>query len=724
MVKIDRLSGEAARDGDDSVDIGKLVLQIVVGKWWIALCVTLSILVGLFVFAITPKIYQADALIQLESRGGQMSLPTALVELTDTGSATAAEIEIIRSRLVLGQAVAALHLDWQAAPVLMPVIGVAVQRYDLPLFGFKAYARRAESISLDLLQVDPTWVEKPILLTITGSGKFDLTPPDGSILSGQVGVTLNSADRTFSLRVASLTGTVGRQFIIMQRDEFNSIITLRTNLTVEETGRGSNILKLRYKSDSAIDAQKVLNAISEAYVRQNIARGTADADSGLQFLNTQLPAAEKAVRDAEVALNDYRRKAQVVDLSFESQALLTQTGKLNTDLQTLQLQEDEIKQRYTPNHPVYRQLLNNRARLEAQLAQLNGEAESLPETQRNVLNMTHKLELAQELYTRLQTQAQNVAVMKASKIGSVRIIDLAQATSEPIAPRGSLILILAAMLGSILGVALVLLRAWLHRGVQDAEQIEKLGLPVFATVNYVLTAESSRSNKTDRLPILAITDPTNLAIEAFRSLRTSLHFGMLDAANNSLVMTSAAPGAGKSFTSVNLAVVMAEGGQRVCLIDGDMRRGHLRNFFGQAKNTAGLSEFLSGEKTLSEVMLKGPVEGLSFIGTGHFPPNPAELLMRPRMVELLSLLNKDYDIVIIDAPPTLAVTDPVLLGRIAGSLLVIVRHEATLIGEVDAVQRTMETAGVKITGAVLNAYNPRKATGSQYSYRYDYKSLK
>jgi len=248
-------------------------------------------------------------------------------------------------------------------------------------------------------------------------------------------------------------------------------------------------------------------------------------------------------------------------------------------------------------------------------------------------------------------------------------------------------------------------------------------LPVFATVNYVRSADTSRDKKRDSHPILAISDPGNLAIEAFRSLRTSLHFGMLDATTKSIVMTSPAPSTGKSFTAVNLAVVMAQGGQRVCLIDADLRRGHLRKYFNQPKNAAGLAQYLAEEKTFEEIIQKGPVEGLSFIASGRYPPNPAELLMRPMMEDLLKRMDKDFDIILIDSPPVLAVTDPAVLGRISGGTLIVARYGATQVGAIEATQRTLEGAGVKITGAILNGYEPKGNTGYRYnySYRYDYR---
>lgn len=710
----------------DTIDIVRIFSQLWASKSLIGICVGVGIFFGLFIYSITPKTYQADTLLQLESQSSQMGLPSALLGLSGGGPQSATEIEIIRSRLVLGQAVAALNLDWMARPVLMPIIGVAVQRYDMPIpdFGFfRAYARRAESISLDLLQVEPDWIGRPMRLTITGEGTFDVELPTGTVLSGRVGETLNDADKTFGLRVSDLVGSVGRQFIIMQRDELDVLKSLQNSLIISEKSRGSGILELKYRASSDIEAQRVLNAISDAYVKQNVLRRTANADNGLQFLDSQLTIAEQNVRKAQEELTDYSRKTKVLDLSFESNTLWTQTERVNTALQELQVQEDDIKQRYTINHPVYQKLLNNRAHLEKQLADLQKEAERLPETQRNVLTMTRKLELAQDAYLELQKRAQEAEVMRASTIGSVRVVDLAHGAESPVAPRGSLILVVTTLLCGLIGVTLVLVRAWLRRGVQSAKQIEALGMAVFATVNYVPSADSKQYKKGADQSIVALADPTNIAVEAFRSLRTSLHFGMLDATTNSLVVTSSAPGVGKSFSAVNLATVMAQGGQRVCLIDADMRRGHLRKFFKQPKNGLGLADYLAEVKTLDEVLIKTPIEGLSVICSGAYPPNPADLLVRSRMQELLRLLNERFDMVILDAPPVLAVTDAVLLGRVAGGILLIARHDVTPIGEIEVTKRTLEAAGLKVTGAVLNGFDPSKVGGGDsYSYRYDYKS--
>ena len=208
-----------------------------------------------------------------------------------------------------------------------------------------------------------------------------------------------------------------------------------------------------------------------------------------------------------------------------------------------------------------------------------------------------------------------------------------------------------------LGTALVLLRGWLRRRVQGPTKIERMGLPVFATINYSSLADTRGSRKGD-MPILAISQPTDLTIEAFRSLRTSLHFGMLDAQTPTLTIPSTHPGAGKSFLAANLAVVAAEAGQRVCLIDADLRRGQLRCYFGLPRNHPGPAEVLAGDLEPEAVVQPQSVERLFFIGTGRYPPNPSELLMRPELNRLIDWCAAEFELVLFDTPPVRAMAGP------------------------------------------------------------------
>ena len=711
---------------DDEIDLLALAGQLWRGKWWIAAFAVLAGAIGVFYAVITPPTYRANALLQLEERSGQLALPDAMSSLLDNSPTTNAEIEIVKSRMVLSRAAAEINLDWQIAPQLAPVIGDALTRYDLPvpstLEFMTPFARKGEAARLDLLEVRPDWVGEEIILTAETFGTYRLDLPDGSSLQGRVGETLRDAEKGFALRIGELNAPAGRQYLLTQVSQRKAVDRLRDNLSVSELGRGSNILNLGMTAASPAAAERRLNAIAQAYLAQNISRSSAEAESSLAFVEAQLPEAERAVTAAEEALNAFRTEQESVDLALETESLLTQIASLETELRTLDVEEERLKELYTPNHPSYRQLLNNRARLEERMAELRSESSDLPQTQREIINLTQELELARSVYVELLSRAQELRVLKASSIGNVRILDTAEAGPVPVAPGRSRIVALAVILGLMAGAGVVLLRNMLRKGIEGSDDIEKLGLAVFATVN--LVDDRFRATRhTDKARLLALEDPNSVAVEGLRSLRTGLHYGMLDASTKSIAITSAAPGAGKSFISANLATVAALADQKVCLIDADMRRGSLRHYMGTKRNKPGLAELLAEDATLEDVLGKGPVPDLSFIGTGRFPPNPSELLMRDQFRKLLAELDKSFDLTIIDCPPALAVTDPVIVGRAAGSTIAIIRHTITPLAEVEALTKTLQTGGVSLAGAVLNGFDPRKGKagyGYSYGYRYAY----
>ena len=710
-------------------DLMQLVRQLWAGKYWV---IAFTLVFGVSAYLVaksTPPTFRADALMQLEDNSAQMSLPTSVRELTSGTPRSVTEIEILFSRLVLGQAVADTRTDWIAQPRQVPFIGDAVKQLGLPLpqFGFlRPYANGEEDIELDLLEVPPHWLGRQILLTIASedASRFTLTLPDMREISGQVGQQITDEKLGFGLRVRALQGAEGREFTLAQIDESAAIIGLRSRLSIFERGGQSNILELSLTGGDPREIERVLHAITQAYLRQNISRSAAEAQSSLEFVESQIPEAEAAVRAAENALNAYRQAQQAIDLGFEAQSLLTQVSAIEIELQQLVAQEDELRTRYTSNHPTYQQLLNNRARLEERLERLRSEVGDLPETQREVFNLTRNLELAREVYGQLLNRAQELQVLRASTIGNVRIVDVARVSAIPIAPRERRIIALGVIMGLMAGIGVVFLRLWMRRGVQSAEQIDALGLLVFATINVAPQAENAHKRK-GAIPILALSDPGNLAVEGFRSLRTSLHFAMMDSRTNSVALTSPAPGVGKSFTAVNLAVVAAQAGQRVCLVDADIRRGYLRRYFDIPKSQPGLADYLAGDAKLDKILNPGPIPKLSVITTGHFPPNPSELLMSSNLQDLMAQLDSRFDLIIVDTPPALAVTDPVIVGRQVSSVIAVARFDQTPLREIDAMHRLLRSSGVNVAGAVLNGFDPTRAkvnSGYAYSYRYEYKS--
>ncbi|WP_458791089.1 polysaccharide biosynthesis tyrosine autokinase [Yoonia sp. MH D7] len=715
---------------DDQIEFGQLLADIWAGKFLIAAAVFVAALLAAFTVLKTEPVYQAQAVLQLETRSGAMALPSGMLELFGGNAADSgaeAEMEIMKSRTVMAQAVQALNLQAYAAARPLPYLGLIPAHLGLPdpeIAALQPYQWGNETIRLGEIVVPQAWLGLMMPLTITGPASYDVSLPDGTVATGVLRARLALPAQGFSLIVDELDGPVGRVFDIGRETLPEAVDQLLAAFSVAEAPNRSSVLRIRFAGPDPRQAEVILDAIARSYVDQNIARGAAEVQNSLTFIEQQLPLAEVEVSKAQDALNAYRQQQQSVDVDFETRTLLVQATEIEAQLTAISLQEEDLKKRYTVNHPVYQALLQTKTSLEMQLEGVRSLTSGLPETQKEIFNLTRNLQVSQDVYVQLLSREQELRVVRASSVGSVRVIDTAYSNGKRVAPQIKRTVVLYILIGFAVGIALVLLRRLRRLGICTAQDIEAAGLPVFATINYAPDAATAHKRR-GKLPIFAVTDPDSLVVEALRSLRTSLHFGMLDANTNTVLLTSADPEVGKSFTAVNLATVAAQAGQKVCLIDADLRKGYLRRYFDVEKSTSGLADYLAGETPLDEVLIKTPIEGLSVITTGHYPPNPSELLMRATFETLLQTLNAQFDLIIVDSPPALAVTDPVVIGRFTGTTLLVTRHVTTMMGEVEAVKRMFEIAGVKISGAILNGYKVSEGGGygsRNYNYRYSYKS--
>ncbi|HBQ8586896.1 TPA: polysaccharide biosynthesis tyrosine autokinase, partial [Klebsiella pneumoniae] len=417
-----------------------------------------------------------------------------------------------------------------------------------------------------------------------------------------------------------------------------------------------------------------------------------------------------------------------VDLNLEAKAALDTMVALETQLNELTFKESDIAQQFTKSHPAYISLLEKRGTLLKEKERINQQVQKLPKVQQDVLRLTRDVQVGQEIYLQLLNKVQELNILKAGTVGNVRIIDHAAVKIQPVKPKKSLLVVIATLLGGMLSVALVLIRAAFNRGVEGPDELEKLGVNVYASVPLSAwqTEQTKKQQKGKKLTLLAQHNPADLSIEALRNLRTSLHFAMMEARNNVLMITGPSPAIGKTFITGNLASVIAHGGQKVLLIDADMRKGHLHHYATTASKT-GLSDYLCGQQELQQIIVSGEQLGLDFIARGQVPPNPSELLMHPRFAALLEWASQHYDLVLVDTPPLLAVTDAAIVGRLAGTTLLVARFGVTAAKEIEITQRRLEQNGIEVKGAILNAMEKRAAGyygGSYGYYQYQYESSK
>lgn len=471
--------------------------------------------------------------------------------------------------------------------------------------------------------------------------------------------------------------------------------------------------------------ENILNSISQNYLAQNIARQAAQDAKSLDFLSKQLPQVRTDLDSAEDKLNLYRRQSDSVDLSLEAKSVLDQIVNVDNQLNELTFRESEISQLYTKEHPTYKALMEKRKTLLEEKGKLNKRVSSMPETQQEILRLSRDVESGRAVYMQLLNRQQELNIAKSSAIGNVRIIDDAETQAKPVKPKKILIVLIGIVLGAVVSAGLVLLRVFLRRGIESPEQLEELGINVYASIPVAEAYSKTSGNEkgwrkntvTDIPGFLAIDNPADLAIEAIRGLRTSLHFAMMESRNNILMISGASPNAGKTFVSTNLAAIISQTGKKVLFIDTDMRKGYTHKLFN-TNNNNGLSDILSGKVEAIGSIKNITSAGFDYISRGVVPPNPAELLMHRRFGELLKWASENYDIVILDTPPILAVTDAAIIGNYVGTTLLVARFELNTAKEIDVSIKRFEQSGVVVKGCILNGVV--KKASSYYGYGYNH----
>ncbi|WLG46902.1 polysaccharide biosynthesis tyrosine autokinase [Pseudomonas sp. FP1740] len=729
-------------DDNDEIDLLGLFGTLIDHKWLIAAVTGAFMVTGVAVAVLATPVYQANALLQVEAKKNDLLGFSDVSSMLGKESPSATEMELIKSRSVIGKAVDNLKLDIVIQPMYFPVVGEFLARRFQnknpgeiadPLLGLNSYAWGGESLKIFKLDLPDSQLGKKLTLTTGENGHYTLVDEDDNLLAvSQTGQLFEQ--NGVAVQIEELHAKPGTRFKIIRNSRLTSILDYQEDLGVSERGKESGIIGLALESTDPHQAIKTLNEIAAIYVRQNVERTSAEAAQSLAFLKEQLPVVKKDLEKAGNALNEYQTRSKSVDITLETKAILDQIVGLDTSISELKLQQAEMDRKFTRQHPAYRALLTQIGELSSKQKSLASKVEGLPSTQQELLNLTRDVEVGTAIYTQLLNKSQELDVMRAGTVGNVRLIDTADVNLfQPVKPKKALIVLIATLLGGFLAVALVLIRKALSRGLESPEAIEQLGLPVYASIPYSILQKTEedkvsrgrgRSNGTS---LLAVTHPTDLAIEALRSLRTSLHFAMHEADNNRLMISGPSPQVGKTFVSVNLAVVIAQTGLRVLLIDVDMRKGYLHKVLGTTSDN-GLSDILARRCDVATAIHKTAIDNFDFVSRGQIPPNPSELLMHANFSALLEQVSELYDLVILDTPPLLAVTDAAIVGRLSGTNLIVTRYGLNPAKEIELTVRRFTQNGVVIKGAIFNGVERKASNKYGYSdygyYHYAYASDK
>ncbi|WP_354687289.1 polysaccharide biosynthesis tyrosine autokinase [Cupriavidus necator] len=712
-------------DGGKPVDLTSCVDVLVRYRTTFLAVAGMVICIGLVHAFLAEPVYRTDIMVQVEDTDGNRAgaLAASILPVFDAKPAASAEIELLRSRMVVSKAVDNLHLDIEATARYFPLIGRGIAAFnpglsEPGLFGWGGFAWGKESVSVSRLEVPPQREGSSIYLTALGGNQYRISlDGDDARGTGTVGLplTLATARGTVHLLVSRLDGRAGSRFVLRRLPRATAIAALQEQLMISERGKQSGVIAVSLQGRSPTLAAAILNEIASAYVDQNVRRKAAEAETSLTFLEQQLPQLRQQVEAAETRYNAMRGQRGTIDLSEESRLILAQSVQLQTRLQELRQQRQELAARFTGNHPPLATIDGQIASLNAQLNGVTQRIRKLPDVEQNVLRLLRDVKVGTEMLQSVLKDMQRLRLIQASKVGTARLVDPADVPVHPQSPNRRLLAGLSVVLGLLAGMLVTIVRHALVGGFVDADEVERhTGMIVYSTIRFSPQQAQLQSSGKDEAGLLACLQPDDPAMESLRTFRTALQFALAGSDNRVVVISGPSPGVGKSFICANFAAIAASG-RRVVLIDADLHRGGLHHRFALPRSP-GLTDVLTGTP-LDQALRCQVAPGLDFIATGTEAPNVADILQTPRMDALLEALRSRYDLVLIDTPPVLAVATAGILAGKAGAVFLVARAETTTVGELLAAQRALRQAGAEVKGVLFNGLN---VEGRWYRSHYHY----
>ncbi|WP_290761494.1 polysaccharide biosynthesis tyrosine autokinase [Fibrobacter sp. UBA4297] len=681
------------------------LLKELARNWKIMIpCIIVAGIVGVFVAMWIRPVYKVDALLQIESKNNKsMGMTGGLSSLFATTSPAETEIELIKSRQIIGEAVEKMNLQYVATPI---------NKLDRLLHREGRMELSRFEVPWKLLPKDEK--KGPWTVKATDSTTYDLYDHHNiKVLSGTVGETYRFpyANDTASIHIYRMDASAGQSFKITKMERLDAIDLFKQAFSIKEKGKKTGILEFSYQDIYPDRATKVLNEIATSYLRQNVEQRNAEAQKTLEFLEKQLPDVKAKLDSSLLKFNTYRNKVGSVDIGAETQLILEKRNKLQQSLLDLQQRKQSAIRLFQPEHPTIKTLEDQENNLKRELANNYAATKRLPNTQQEVLKLTNEVDMSKHLYTNMLNNIQQLKLVSAGEVGSVRIIDFAEEVTKPALPKKKMILAIALFFGFLLGIGITMLKTKFSNGVRDASFIEReTGFSVYAKV------PKGNPNGTKGTRPLAVVEPDDVAVESIRALRSSLEFSMEEGRSSIIGISGLIPGVGKSFISVNLAALYAGLGKKVLLIDADLRKGRLHKEFG-IKRGNGLSQILLGKATVDDVIQSTEVENLYVMQCGTVPPNPSELLGSKHYTSMISELEKIYDLIIVDTPPIMLVTDAALACRVAAQIVMVIEYNKHSIDAIqDGMNQLLKGNSTAHASFVINKYEHGHNDGYGYKY--------
>jgi tyrosine-protein kinase Etk/Wzc len=757
---------------NDEIDLGDLFKTIMKYKYIIALFAIIFTL-GAAVFAYTkPSVYSSFATIELQEDSKGFSAQDALKDAFSGGSVNVEnQIEILKSKSLQDEAVKKLSLgtryftvkNYRAREYYKNSPFIVIDKVlENTIYGtnFLLTPVDEESFRLEIKPISK--YSKRGILALLGVQPLE----DYEMITYDKVHKYNEEISTewFTIEITKISPLENEEYSFSFVHPSIASETYFFDLSVSQVSELSSILMTSIQDGVSLRAADLLNSLLKAYLEQEIDRKSEVANLSLTFIDNQLDDINAKLKVSESDLESYKETNDVISLTDKAKNVSEQLVEYEAKIQELNIEEnimsnlyqyisnnqnlsgltvgsitfadpvlasliknlhelssqkDTFLLDYTELHPevqkitktvsslrrqIIASLKNNLGQLNQRKASLNGliekykaSLETLPKQERDLTRLTRHFSVNEKVYSFLLEKRAETAILKSSTISNGRVLDQALNFNKPIKPKRILIVLVGMILGVIIGLAYAFLREFLNHTIKNTEEIEKYSsMPIYGVVPF------NKGKKTN-----------NIFLEAFRSIRTNLQFLPQNEKSRVISITSSVSGEGKTTISAKLAEIIAQTEKRVIVLDLDLRKASVHKEFGLANNV-GMSNYLTGQNTLEEVIKKTNEKNVDVITTGVLPPNPSELILTDTMKDLLVELKKSYDYIIMDTPPVGLVTDALILMNYSDVTFTVVRANYTRKEFIRNLDRLSKEHSHNHVGMILNGVE----IGDKYGYGY------
>jgi len=716
-------------------------LRVVLKRRWIIFTIFMLVVlsVAIHTFSATP-IYQASARIVIEKENPNLVSIQEVMAVDATGSDYyQTQYKIIESRAVAREVVK--RMDLENSPEFFPPpkddIVSNVTRWFGEIVNFwKEWATAL--IRTELTESEDaakTFEDQDSELVSAFIERIDVAPIRNSRL---VDVSMEAADRVLAAKMAN---EVVRTYIdlnleikLMAAKDAVKWLSARIDEERKKVEAAERAL-LHYKEVQGIimgfssDAEKIT-----AEKLAQLSAQVVDAESNRVEAETRYRQAMELedtpdMLDSipEVLNNELVReiKKMEVDLYNNMSELSKKYGRKHPRMVAIQSELVELKKRKQQEVKRVVNSLRNKYRLAVAKEGSLKKALAKQKTESFELNkkaiqygvLQRQAESSRHMYELLIKRFKETSLTEEMKTGNIRVIDKAEVPRFPVKPKKRLNILLAIVVGLTLGIGFAFFLEYLDNTIKLPDEVKSyLQIPYLGPI-----PAYAENGDFDGIPkdLVTVHSPKATASESFRGIRTGILFSSADASPQVLMISSAGPGEGKTVCVSNLAATMAQSGSKVVLVDCDMRRPRLHRIFDIPRDS-GVSNFLVGNKALTDIILTTAVENLHIVPSGPIPPNPSELLGSKTMGNLIETLRKDYDRILIDTPPITAVTDPSILAALSDGVVLVIRAGVTPRQVVQNGLGQLRSINAPILGAVLNGVNTGRDSYYYYQYYYYY----